>query len=255
MAAAMKALNVKTAFSGSKIELRSSSSSKTVRAPVAVRAQQEQGIDRRSALGLVAAAAALVTRVAPSQAGYGDSARVFASKITNKSGFVPYAAEDYALLLPSRWNPSKERDFPGVELRYEDNGDAVNMLFVLKKETDKKSITDFGAPDQFLNSVAYLFGESTFYGQSRSEGGFAANKYAAASILDVSSAEKGGKTYYKYELLTRSADGDEGGRHHLLTAAVSNGTLYIYKVQIGDKRWFKGAKKDAVGSFESFQIA
>ena len=44
-----------------------------------------------------------------------------------------------------------------------------------------------------------------------------------------------------------AADGDEGGRHQLITAAVGNGTLYILKVQIGDKRWFKGAKKDAEG--------
>ena len=44
----------------------------------------------------------------------------------------------------------------------------------------------------------------------------------------------------RYELLTRTADGNEGGRHHLLTAAVGNGNLYICKVQIGDKRWFKG---------------
>ena len=33
------------------------------------------------------------------------------------AGFVPYAGEGFALLLPSKWNPSKERDFPGVELR------------------------------------------------------------------------------------------------------------------------------------------
>ena len=44
----------------------------------------------------------------------------------------------------------------------------------------------------------------------------------------------------RYELLTRTADGNEGGRHQLLTATVGNGNLYICKVQIGDKRWFKG---------------
>ena len=36
-----------------------------------------------------------------------------------------------------------------------------------------------------------------------------------------------------------AADGDEGGRHQLINAAVSNGNLYILKVQVGDKRWFK----------------
>lgn len=44
----------------------------------------------------------------------------------------------------------------------------------------------------------------------------------------------------RYEILTRTADGNEGGRHQLLTAAVGNGNLYVCKVQIGDKRWFKG---------------
>ena len=36
-----------------------------------------------------------------------------------------------------------------------------------------------------------------------------------------------------------AADGDEGGRHQLINAAVSNGNLYILKCQVGDKRWFK----------------
>ena len=53
--------------------------------------------------------------------------------------------------------------------------------------------------------------------------------------------------YYKYEILTRTADGDEGGRHQLISAAVGNGNLYILKVQIGDKRWFKGANAGAKG--------
>ena len=44
----------------------------------------------------------------------------------------------------------------------------------------------------------------------------------------------------RYEILTRTADGNEGGRHQLLTATVGGGNLYICKVQIGDKRWFKG---------------
>ena len=52
-----------------------------------------------------------------------------------------------------------------------------------------------------------------------------------------------------------TADGNEGGRHHLITAAVGNGNLYIMKVQIGDKRWFKGARKDAEGAWNSFTVA
>lgn len=52
-----------------------------------------------------------------------------------------------------------------------------------------------------------------------------------------------------------AADGDEGGRHQLFKATVSNGSLYILKVQIGDKRWFKGAKKEAEGLVSSFTVA
>ena len=42
-------------------------------------------------------------------------------------------------------------------------------------------------------------------GETISEGGFQANKVSAASLLDVQSAkDKNGKTYYKYEILTRT---------------------------------------------------
>jgi hypothetical protein len=51
--------------------------------------------------------------------------------------------------------------------------------------------------------------------------------------------DKKGTKYYKYHLLSRSADGDEGGRHQLIAAGVKNGKLIIAKVQVGDKRWAK----------------
>ena len=33
-----------------------------------------------------------------------------------------------------------------------------------------------------------------------------------------------------------AADGDEGGRHNLISAVVNKGKLYLCKVQAGDKR-------------------
>lgn len=120
-------------------------------------------------------------------------------------GFVPYAGEGYALLLPSKWNPSKERDFQGVDLRYEDNFDAVNNLVVIKKKTDKNAISDYGSIDKFLNEQAYLFGDQSYSGSTKSEGGFAPNKVSAASLLDVKeNVDKNGKKYYEYELLVRT---------------------------------------------------
>ena len=52
-----------------------------------------------------------------------------------------------------------------------------------------------------------------------------------------------------------AADGDEGGRHQLIKATVSNGTLYVLKVQAGDKRWFKGTNKECLGVPNSFTVA
>jgi hypothetical protein len=42
-------------------------------------------------------------------------------------------------------------------------------------------------------------------GETRSEGGFAKNKVSSASLLDVQKAKDSkGKSYYKYEILSRS---------------------------------------------------
>ena len=145
---------------------------------------------------------------------------------------------------------------PPLPPRYEDNGDAVNNIIVLTQPTSKGSIEDFGAPDKFLENVAFLFGRQSFAGETLSEGGFAPNRVSAASLLGVDEAtDKKGKKYYRYDVLTRSADGDEGGRHQLISAAVSGGKLWVCKVQIGDKRWIKGANKDAQGAINSFTVA
>merc|ERR1712226_1032799 len=110
--------------------------------------------------------------------------------------------------------------------------------------TDKTDISGYGKPEQFLNSFSFLLGQQSYSGKTISEGGFAPDRVSAASVLDVESTiDKKGKTFYRYNILSRTADGDEGGRHQLISATVSSNILYILKVQIGDKRWFKSAKK------------
>lgn len=44
-------------------------------------------------------------------------------------------------------------EFPGQVLRYEDNFDTTSNLSVMITPTDKKSITDFGPPEEFLSKV------------------------------------------------------------------------------------------------------
>ncbi len=51
-----------------------------------------------------------------------------------------------------------------------------------------------------------------------------------------------------------AADGSAGGTHILVSAAVSGGQLNIFKVQIVEKRWVRGADRDGKGAFESFTL-
>lgn len=87
------------------------------------------------------------------------------------------------------------------------------------------------------------------------QGGFDPDAVATANILEATESNVNGKDYYFISVLTRTADGDEGGKHQLITATVSDGKLYICKAQAGDKRWFKGARKFVEGAASSFSVA
>jgi len=103
--------------------------------------------------------------------------------------------------------------------------------------------------------VSYLLGKQSYNGKTQSEGGFLTNAVSTASILDASAVTANGRPYYKLNVLTRSADGTEGGKHHLFAATVKDGKLYLFKAQAGDKRWFKGVKKIIEGALNSFSVA
>jgi len=226
-----------------------------MRGSTAVRAEMEAVQGRRDLMaGAAGLAMAGASRAA--MADFGVAARMFKEGASNPTGFDAFAGEDFSLLLPSKWNPSKEKDFPGVVLRYEDNFDAVNNLVVIKQKTDKSSIDGYGKPEEFLNQFSYLLGKQSYAGKTISEGGFAPDRVSAVSVLDVKAGkDKKGRAIYDFNLLGRTADGDEGGRHQLLKAVVNNGNLYILKIQVGDKRWFKGVNKEAEGAFNSFLVA
>lgn len=211
-------------------------------------------VSRRLALSVILGAAAVGSKVSPADAAYGEAANVFGKAKTN-TDFLPYNGDGFKLLVPAKWNPSKEREFPGQVLRYEDNFDATSNVSVLVQTTDKKSITDYGSPEEFLSKVDYLLGKQAFFGQTDSEGGFDTNAVAVANILESSAPVIGGKQYYNISVLTRTADGDEGGKHQLITATVNDGKLYICKAQAGDKRWFKGARKFVEDTASSFSVA
>lgn len=217
--------------------------------------QDEAEVSRRAALALLAGGAAAVgVKVAPAAAAYGEAANVFGKPKTN-TDYIAYSGDGFKLLIPSKWNPSREREYPGQVLRYEDNFDANSNVSVMITPTDKKTIADYGSPEEFLSKVDYILGKSAFDGKTDSEGGFESGEVATANILESSAPVVDGKQYYSISVLTRTADGDEGGKHQLITATVADGKLYICKAQAGDKRWFKGARKGVEKAASSFSVA
>ncbi|VAH46138.1 unnamed protein product [Triticum turgidum subsp. durum] len=211
-------------------------------------------LHQSTALSLLAGAAAVAVKVSPAAAAYGEAANVF-GKAKKNTDFVAYSGEGFKLMIPAKWNPSKEREFPGQVLRYEDNFDATSNLSVIINPTTKKTITDYGSPEEFLSQVGFLLGQQSYGGKTDSEGGFESDAVATANVLESSAPVVDGKQYYSITVLTRTADGDEGGKHQLITATVADGKLYVCKAQAGDKRWFKGAKKFVENAAGSFSVA
>ncbi|KAH7439827.1 hypothetical protein KP509_04G078400 [Ceratopteris richardii] len=233
-------------------------------APVACRAQNADAeapsnhVSRRAVISIGAAAAAAIAAVSapihPAEAAYGEAANIFGAPKVD-TGFTTINGDGFSLNIPSKWNPSKEVEFPGTVLRYEDNFDANSNVAIMVLPAPKSSIKDYGSPEKFLESVSYLLGKQAYSGNTKSEGGFDPNAVATAAILDSSASTINGKDYYNISVLTRTADGGEGGKHQLIVATVSGGKLYLLKAQAGDKRWFKGAKKFVEGAASSFNVA
>ncbi|XP_047970106.1 oxygen-evolving enhancer protein 2, chloroplastic-like [Salvia hispanica] len=211
-------------------------------------------VSRRLALTVLIGAAAVATKVSPAEAVYGEAANVF-GKAKSNTDFKPYTGNGFKVLVPAKWNPSSEIEFPGTVLRYEDNFDISSNLTVTINPTDKKTITDYGTPEDFLSQVDYLLGKQAYFGKTDSEGGFDSGAVATANLLETATPVVDGTKYYFLSVLTRTADGDEGGKHQLITATVKDGKLYICKAQAGDKRWFKGAKKFVESAATSFSVA
>ncbi|KAG1368430.1 oxygen-evolving enhancer protein 2, chloroplastic [Cocos nucifera] len=211
-------------------------------------------ISRRLALTVLVGSAAIGVKVSPADAAYGEAANIFGKPKTN-TDFLPFDGDGFKLMIPSKWNPSKEVEYPGQVLRFEDNFDSNSNVTVMVTPTTKKSIGDYGSPEEFLSQVDYLLGKQAYSGKTDAEGGFDQDAVATANILESSTPVVGGKQYYYVSVLTRTADGDEGGKHQLIMATVSDGKLYICKAQAGDKRWFKGARKFVESTANSFNVA
>ncbi|PIN01908.1 hypothetical protein CDL12_25581 [Handroanthus impetiginosus] len=74
-------------------------------------AQEDDGgspvVSRRLALTVIIGAAAIGSKVPPTDAAYGESANIFGKPKTN-TDFKPYNGNGFKVSIPSKWNPSRE---------------------------------------------------------------------------------------------------------------------------------------------------
>ncbi|KAL2923034.1 Oxygen-evolving enhancer protein 2 chloroplastic [Bienertia sinuspersici] len=89
-------------------------------------------------------------------------------------------------MVPSDWNKSKELEYAGQVLRFEDNFDATSNLVVLVSSTDKKFIIDFGSPKPFPSPVDYLLGKHAYFRLTVSEGCFDSGVVTSSNFLESS---------------------------------------------------------------------
>ncbi|RZS00823.1 hypothetical protein BHM03_00030596, partial [Ensete ventricosum] len=61
--------------------------------------------------------------------------------------FLPYGGDGFKLLIPSKWDASKE------VRRFEDNLESNSNVNVVITPASKKSVSDSGSPDDFLSQV------------------------------------------------------------------------------------------------------
>ncbi|GJR25916.1 oxygen-evolving enhancer protein 2, chloroplastic [Tanacetum coccineum] len=253
----------------------------------------DASISRRLALTVLIGAAAVGSKVSPADAAYGEAANVFGKPKSTE--FSQYAGPGFKLPQNTPEIKSQKReegvttdasisrrlaltvligaaavgskvspaDVLMVKLLLDVFGEAkVNRVsqYVWFRDSSLSLIFGriIGTQDKESRKflvVDYLLGKQAYFGKTASEGGFEPDSVATANILEVSTPVVDGKQYYFVSVLTRTADGDEGGKHQLISATVSDGKLYICKAQAGDKRWFKGAKKFVEGTTSSFSVA
>merc|ERR1719473_2444672 len=180
---------------------RQATAAKAARQCPVVRAESSAEVSRRGALVALTGAAAAGSSSQAALAAYGERANVFGKK-TADTDFYPYAGEGFQLSVPGKWNPTKEVEYPGQQVRYEDNYDTVSSLYVSKIPSSKGNIKDYGEPLKFLEQFSDVLGKQSYQGSTASEGGFDKNRVSVATIVSADAVERNGITYYKINILT-----------------------------------------------------
>ena len=171
--------------------------------------------------------------------------------------FIPVVeAGEYAAQIPAQYAGTPERDLPGMVAKFTRGyGESVSIVQLGGK--GKRSVSDYGSLDDFVGKeLENVFGQqvSKVTGNAKVGDNFSDSR---AFILDAAEfTDADGTLYYRYEILTQTADGDEGGKRNYVSAAVgpTSGKLYALIFQQSEKKWVKEFGKTAKATWEAFRV-
>ena len=220
-----------------------------------------EDVSRRRALSLAAATAfafaapspsraAYETQTAPSSAASAPSAPASNDLTLYKRSFrerfetsISSGTHDYSFKYPKdTWKPDivslNDGKLYGVDLRFSSPGEGKLCTHVLPFVGDE-SLKDVGPPEAALDRFVELIGAYW------NENGFGVPGGNAGTLESTRVVVKDGVTYYEYETVKP---------HNLISAAVTDGQLYVINASAGNERQWQQGEANLRGIVGSFYV-
>jgi len=167
------------------------------------------------------------------------------TSITEYTDYQTYQGDGYSIELPQRgYNPTRPgglAQYPNADVMWEDaqSTDVATVsvsVFDGKPVPSAKELVTLGfmGTDAWDCSIEDNCANAT--GTFQSEQGFSTPS-GSAHLVATGKQTDNGVEYVTYDVLTRYADGSQGGRHHLFKIASKGGKLYVAQFVGGEKHW------------------
>ena len=156
---------------------------------------------------------------------------------------ISSGTHDYSFKYPKEsWKPDivslNDGKLYGVDLRFSSPTEGKLCTHVLPF-VDKDSLKDVGSPEVALDRFVELIG--AFW----DENGFGVPGGAAGTVKSTKTVVKDGVMYYEYELTKP---------HNLISAAVTDGQLYVINASAGNERQWASGEANLRGIVGSFYV-
>uniref|UniRef100_A0A061S642 Photosystem II oxygen-evolving enhancer protein 2 n=1 Tax=Tetraselmis sp. GSL018 TaxID=582737 RepID=A0A061S642_9CHLO len=187
--------------------------------------EQGSAVSRRAAIEIPLLAAGTTLLSGPA----------FADK--TPKGFVGFKdkGDGYQFFYPFGW---QEVSVPGQDVVIKDVIEPLEVTSVNLKDTDKKSVTEYGE----VTEVCYTLADQILSPPDQ-----------PIQLLQAKEEEYEGNTYYKMEFTVKAPNFT---RHALAVVTVNNGKFYTFATGCNERRWNKLKSKllPMASSFSTFPV-